>query len=52
MKRMYRICYGREPDAEELGLARAFLDASKAGAADWPRFAQALLLSNEFVFLD
>ncbi|MFO0843762.1 MAG: PSD1 and planctomycete cytochrome C domain-containing protein [Gemmataceae bacterium] len=50
--RMYRICYGRLPDADELALAREFLDPSKAGPEPGPRFAQALLLSNEFVFVE
>jgi len=49
VKRMYRICLGRYPDGEELHLAEAFLGAAKGNAAS---LAQALLLSNEFVFVD
>jgi mono/diheme cytochrome c family protein len=52
VRQLYRLCLGREPDAEELALAREFLAGGKAGDAAWRRYAQALLLSNEFVFVD
>jgi hypothetical protein len=47
IRQMIQICYGRDADAEEIALARAFI-----GEKDWQRYAQALLLSNEFVFVD
>jgi hypothetical protein len=50
VKQMYRICYGREPAEEELRLASAFLRGGSP--ADWQRYAQALLLGNEFVYVD
>ncbi len=50
--RLYRLLYGREPDAAEAAMARAFL-AERADRADpWPALAQALLMANEFVFVD
>lgn len=49
VKRMYRICVGREPDAEEVRLALGFVGGDKDA---WARLAQALLLSNEFVYVD
>jgi hypothetical protein len=52
VRRMYRIVYGREPDGDELRLGRAYLDAGKGGPVAWQRYAQALLLGNEFVFVD
>jgi hypothetical protein len=60
---LYRRLYGREPDAEEVQLGRAFIaapaanvDGSHDGPAGslspWERYAQVLLLANEFVFTD
>jgi hypothetical protein len=51
VRRMYRLCYGREPDGEELALAGAFVGDGKVQAS-WQRYAQALLLGNEFVLVD
>jgi hypothetical protein len=48
--RLYRVLYGRAPKAEELRLAEEFL--KRGGAAAWEQYAQALLISNEFVFID
>jgi hypothetical protein len=52
IRQLYRLTLSRDPDADELALAREFLDPSKQGAPAWPRLAQALLLSNEFIFID
>jgi mono/diheme cytochrome c family protein len=49
VRRMYRICLGRDPDGEEVRLAEMFVGARKGDVAP---LAQALLLSNEFVFVD
>jgi hypothetical protein len=49
--RLYRLLYGRGPTAEELSLAREYLGGSPTPVA-WERYAQALLLANEFVFID
>ena len=50
VERLYRILYGRPPTAEERALAREYLGDGPAAA--WERLAQALLLANEFVFVD
>jgi hypothetical protein len=49
--RLYRLLYGRGPNAQEVELAREFLGATPA-AVSWPRYVQALMLANEFVFID
>jgi hypothetical protein len=51
VERLYRLLYGRRPAPEEADLARQYLGTSPA-AATWERYAQALLLANEFVFID
>jgi hypothetical protein len=48
---LYRLLYGRAPAAEEVALAGQFLGGEPAAAA-WEQYAQALLLANEFVFVD
>jgi hypothetical protein len=48
-KRLFQIAYGRRPSAEEAALARSFLAVQPAS---WVSFCQALLLANEFVFVD
>jgi hypothetical protein len=50
--RLYRFVYGRMPAAEEVRLAREFLGVAPGKADSWERYAQALLLGNEFVFVD
>ncbi len=46
----YRILFGRQPSRAELQLG---LDYLKRGRDDaWPRYAQALLNSNEFLFVN
>jgi hypothetical protein len=47
VKVLYRLCYGRAPSADEEKLAEAF-----TSPADRERYAQALLLANEFSFVD
>jgi hypothetical protein len=49
VERLFRIAYGRGPSADEAALARSFLAARPA---PWTSFCQALLLANEFVFVD
>ena len=45
---MYRLAFGRGPSSEELHTAQAFLD----GGGSWQELAQAMLVSNEFSFVD
>jgi hypothetical protein len=53
--RLYQRVYGRPASAEEVDLGRTLLATSPSGAdpqAAWDRYAQALLLTNEFLFVD
>jgi hypothetical protein len=52
VERLYRLAYGRAPSAEETALARDFVGAAPGTPTAWERYAQALLLANEFVFVD
>jgi hypothetical protein len=49
IREAYRILFQRTPDALELKLGLQYL-ASTPDA--WPRYAQALLSSNELVFVE
>jgi hypothetical protein len=49
LDRIYLTVYGRRPDAEERKLALAFV---AKGADRWADLAHALLMSNEFCFVD
>jgi hypothetical protein len=57
-KRIYRVVLGRDPSADEAKLANEFVTTarkSKSTAGQlgpWELFAQVLLLSNEFAFVD
>lgn len=48
---IYRILFQRLPTADEATLAEEFLGQQPA-AASWSQFVQALLLTNEFAFVD
>src|SRR5262249_2488654 len=50
--RLYHLIYGRGPGAEEVAMAREFLAGSSVGTDRWRVLAQALLMANEFVFVD
>jgi mono/diheme cytochrome c family protein len=56
IRALYRLAYAREPDADEVTLGLRFLEAAArepGGQLDpWQRYAQVLLLANEFVFVD
>jgi len=49
---IYRLAYQREPSAEEMGLAMRFIDEFVPSAVAWERLGQALLVSNEMMFVD
>jgi hypothetical protein len=54
-KRLYALLFGREPTADESSLALAFIGAENGtdtARHNWERYAQALMVSNEFVFVD
>jgi hypothetical protein len=50
LARLYRVIYGREPTPRERALAQEYL--TETGSSGWERLAQALLMANEFVFVD
>ena len=58
IQRLHRLIYARNADAEEVRIGQQFVDAAAklpgpaTGMTPWERYAQALLLSNEFVFVD
>ncbi|MFO0800588.1 MAG: PSD1 and planctomycete cytochrome C domain-containing protein [Gemmataceae bacterium] len=49
VERLYRLAFGRPPAASEAELARAFV---ARGPERWADLAHALLLTNEFAFVD
>jgi hypothetical protein len=51
VEKIYRRLYGRRPTEEEVDLARAFT-GGRMDAALWGRYAQGLMMANEFVFVD
>jgi uncharacterized protein DUF1553 len=61
VKRMYQLAYGRTAETDEIALGLRFLaesrqnnEAKKAptSLSVWEQYAQVLLLSNEFAFVD
>ena len=64
IRRLYRTALARDPDAEEMEAAAAFVDpesvrAFRSAHSDsgdlldpWVQLAQVLLLCNEFAFVD
>jgi hypothetical protein len=51
VERLYRLLFARSPDADELTATREYLGATPDGNS-WVRYAQGLLMSNEFTFVD
>ena len=49
---MYRLAYQREPSPQELHLAKRFVDEFLPREVAWERLGQALLVSNEMMFVD
>ena len=50
--RLYRIAYGRRPSAQELAWATQYVGDASSDSPDWQELAQALLVANEFTFVD
>jgi hypothetical protein len=48
---VYRLLYGRAPTVAEVDLAKEFLGGAVESPA-WARYAQGLLMANEFAFVD
>jgi hypothetical protein len=51
VERIYQILFARHPNSDEARLAMTFLGATPT-PAHWQHFTHALLLTNEFVFVD
>lgn len=49
--RLYQLLYGRAPEAAEVRLGEKFV-SGVSGESTWERYAQVLLLANEFAFVD
>jgi len=49
---LYQLCYGRSPTMREREIALAYLSAPNEPGRSWEAFAQALMLTNEFVYVD
>jgi hypothetical protein len=51
---LYRLLFGRPPDAVELALGKKFVGSAGADRklSAWEKYCQVLLLSNEFAFVD
>jgi hypothetical protein len=55
IERMYRLAYGRPPDADELAMGLAFVRGGGVRGSVlgvWGEYAQVVLLGNEFAFVD
>jgi Protein of unknown function (DUF1553)/Protein of unknown function (DUF1549)/Planctomycete cytochrome C len=50
ISKAYHLLFSREPSPSEVKMARAFLETG--GTDAWTLYAQALLSSNEFVYVD
>jgi hypothetical protein len=49
----YRLLFAREPSSEEIEIAQQFLRKPESdGMTRWARYAQALLTSNEMLYID
>jgi hypothetical protein len=54
---LYRVVLGRDPNAEEVRLGEAFVNSAisetnPSQLSAWERYGQALMLTNEFVYVD
>ncbi len=49
---IYRLCFGRTAAADERSLANEYLKGAASDGIEWKRYVQALLMSNEFYFVD
>jgi len=54
IRHAYALLFAREPEAEEFSIAQEFLQlpATEAGPNAWEQFAQALLATNEMLYVD
>jgi hypothetical protein len=52
IERLYRLALSRAPSQEEAAWAAEFVEAGNRSDAVWSELAQAILATNEFVFID
>ncbi len=52
IEQLYRKIYARDPEKEEAEWCREFIESQPENKNAWLELAQALLLSNEFMFID
>src|SRR5262249_36556077 len=52
IQRLFRLAYGRAASEREVQSARTFLGSGQIAAVNWDRLAHALLMANEFSFVD
>ncbi len=58
IQKLHRVLYARDADADEVRLGLRFLEATAStpgparALSAWERYTQALVLANEFVFVD
>jgi hypothetical protein len=52
IRRLYALVFGREPTGEETAVGQQFVASAEGSKEIWQQYAQALMLSNEFVFVD
>ena len=51
VKQLYEILFARAPESDEIDLSKNYL-GKKPDASKWQNFVHALLLTNEFTFID
>jgi hypothetical protein len=54
IERLYELLYNRKPDRQEAHVGLEFLRSRDKGSGfgPWEEYAQVLLLSNEFAFVE
>jgi hypothetical protein len=53
VEKIYRELFNRQPDLDEVKIAKAFLERPSASKLSrWEQYAQSLLMSNEFMYVD
>jgi len=53
IRHAYELLFAREPEAEELTIAQEFLkQPAESDLTAWEQFAQALLATNEMLYVD
>ncbi len=57
VRMLYRVVLGRDADDDEIRLGEAFVknaidESNRSQLSAWERYGQALMLTNEFLYLD